>query len=181
MFLDPKERTVAIGVWVTSYSAGGAISPLIGGILLEYFWWGSVFLVGVPVMVMLLILGPILLPEFRDPKAGKLDLVSAALSLAAVLSIIYGLKKVAERGIEYESVLFFAAGIIVGALFLQRQKNLADDRRLNFLVVWCSVHPSGFTLLLPSSLLVHSFHISIPSISTWAFSGGLGCGPFRHL
>lgn len=126
MFLDPKERTLAIGVWVTSYSAGGAIGPLIGGILLEYFWWGSVFLVGVPVMVLLLILGPILLPEFRDPKAGKLDLVSAALSLTAVLSIIYGLKKGAESGIGYESVLSFVAGIIIGALFLRRQKKLAD-------------------------------------------------------
>ena len=85
MFLDPAQRTVAIGVWVSSYSVGGAIGPLLGGVLLEYFWWGSVFLLGVPVMVLLLVLGPMLLPEFRDPEAGRLDLLSAALSLAAVL------------------------------------------------------------------------------------------------
>jgi len=78
MFLDPRQRTVAIGVWVTSYSVGGAIGPLLGGVLLQYFWWGSVFLIGVPVMVLLLVLGPVLLPEFKDPNAGPLDLLSAA-------------------------------------------------------------------------------------------------------
>src|SRR5215210_5340687 len=92
MFLDPGQRTTAIGLWVASYSAGGAIGPLVGGVLLEFFWWGSVFLVSVPVMVLLLVLGPSLLPEFRDPQAGRLDLLSAALSLVAVLAVIFGLK-----------------------------------------------------------------------------------------
>src|SRR5215216_3710050 len=85
MFLDDKQRTVAISIWITSYSAGAAIGPPLGGLLLEYFWWGSVFLLAVPVMALLLILGPILLPEFRDPEAGRFDLPSAALSLVAVL------------------------------------------------------------------------------------------------
>src|SRR5688500_15459238 len=71
MFLDPGERTAAIGVWVMSYSAGAAVGPVIGGVLLEYFWWGSVFLINVPVMLLLLALGPVLLPEFRDPAAGR--------------------------------------------------------------------------------------------------------------
>jgi len=88
MFHDPDQRMVAIGVWGTSYAAGGAIGPLLGGILLEYFWWGSVFLVGVPVMLLLLILGPMLLPEFRDAKAGRVDLLSAAMSLVAVLAVL---------------------------------------------------------------------------------------------
>ena len=66
----PGQRTVAIGVWISSYSVGGAIGPLLGGVLLEHFWWGSVFLLGVPVMVLLLVLGPMLLPEFRDPEGG---------------------------------------------------------------------------------------------------------------
>jgi DHA2 family multidrug resistance protein-like MFS transporter len=88
MFLDPEQRTIAIGIWVISYSVGAAIGPLLGGIVLEYFWWGSVFLLGVPVMVLLLAVGPRLLPEFRDPQARRLDLPSAALSLAAVLLVI---------------------------------------------------------------------------------------------
>ncbi len=126
MFLDPGQRTFAIGVWVTSYSVGGGIGPLLGGILLEYFWWGSVFLIGVPVMVLLLVVGPLLLPEFRDPKAGRLDLLSAAQSLVAVLLVIYGLKKLAEDGLGWQPVVSTVLGLAVGALFVRRQRTLAD-------------------------------------------------------
>src|SRR5688572_28030502 len=126
MFLDPNQRTFAIGVWVTSYSVGGAIGPLLGGILLEYFHWGSVFLLGVPVMLLLLVLGPLLLPEYRDPKAGRLDLLSAALSLAAVLLVIYGLKRIAEGGLAWLPVVCIAIGLLVGFQFVRRQRRLAD-------------------------------------------------------
>ncbi len=124
MFADPAQRTVAIGVWITSFSAGGAIGPLIGGLLLEHFWWGSVFLVSVPVMVLLLVLGPLLLPEYRDPNAGRLDLASAALSLVAVLSLIYGLKRFAEDGMGWLPLVCVLAGMAVGAVFLRRQRTL---------------------------------------------------------
>ena len=125
MFLDPGQRTFAIGVWVTSYSVGGAIGPLLGGVLLEYFWWGSVFLLGVPVMVLLLVVGPVLLPEFRDPKAGRLDLLSAGQSLVAVLLVIYGLKKLAEDGVGWLPALSIVAGVGIGVLFVRRQRTLA--------------------------------------------------------
>ena len=92
MFRDPQQRTVAIGVWIASYSAGAAVGPLLGGVMLEFFWWGSVFLLGVPVMVLRWRVGPRLLPESRDEDAGRLDLTSAALSLAAVLLVVYGLR-----------------------------------------------------------------------------------------
>ena len=101
MFHHGHERQFAIGVWIASFSIGGAIGPLVGGVLLEWFHWGSVFLVAVPVMVLLLALGPILLPEYSDPAAGRLDLPSVALSLAAVLSTIYGLKRLAEHGPQW--------------------------------------------------------------------------------
>jgi DHA2 family multidrug resistance protein-like MFS transporter len=126
MFLDPAQRTLAIGVWITSYSAGGAIGPLLGGVMLEYFWWGSVFLIGVPVMVLLLMLGPVLLPEFRDPEAGRPDLLSAALSLVAVLAVIYGLKRIAEHGAGLPAVLAIVLGIAVGVVFVSRQRKLVD-------------------------------------------------------
>jgi MFS transporter, DHA2 family, multidrug resistance protein len=125
MFLDPQERTVAIGVWVTSYSVGGAIGPLLGGVLLEYFPWGSVFLLGVPVMLLLLAVGPVLLPEYRDPNPGRLDLASAGLSLAAVLLVIYGLKQLAEHGPGRLPAVAVAAGIVLGAVFVRRQRSLA--------------------------------------------------------
>jgi DHA2 family multidrug resistance protein-like MFS transporter len=126
MFLDPGQRTVAIGIWVTSYSVGAAIGPLLGGIVLQHFWWGAVFLMGVPVMLLLLVLGPMLLPEFRDPHAGRLDVPSAALSLAAVLSVIYGLKRIAEDGFQWLPVVSILVGVAVGFAFVRRQLALAD-------------------------------------------------------
>jgi MFS transporter, DHA2 family, multidrug resistance protein len=126
MFLDPHQRTVAIGVWITSFSAGAVIGPPLGGVLLEFFWWGSVFLLAVPVMALLLVLGPILLPEYRDPEAGRLDLVSAALSLAAVLAVIYGLKQTAQDGLGWLPALTIVAGLALGLVFVQRQRRLAD-------------------------------------------------------
>jgi MFS transporter, DHA2 family, multidrug resistance protein len=126
MFLDPQQRTVAISVWITSFSIGGAIGPLIGGILLQQFWWGSVFLISVPVMVLLLIVGPRFLPEYRDPTAGKLDLVSAAMSLVAVLSVIFGLKQIAQDGVALVPVLIVMTGIAIAILFGRRQLHLAS-------------------------------------------------------
>ena len=126
MFVDARERTIAIGLWISSYSAGAAIGPLIGGVLIEYFRWGSVFLISVPVMVLLLVLAPLLLPEYRDPQAGRLDLPSAGLSLAAVLATIYGLKHVAEHGFGWWPLLAIAAGVALGVVFVHRQRGLAD-------------------------------------------------------
>lgn len=126
MFLDSGQRRFAIGVWIASFSAGGAIGPLLGGLLLEHFWWGSVFLLNVPVMILLLVLGPSLLPEFRDPNPGRMDFVSAALSLAAVLAVIYGIKKLAGNSTVVLPVLSIVAGIVVGAVFVRRQRTLRD-------------------------------------------------------
>jgi MFS transporter, DHA2 family, multidrug resistance protein len=125
MFHDPHERTVAISVWITSYSAGAAIGPLLGGALLQYFWWGSVFLLAIPVMVLLLVLGPALLPEYRDPNAGRIDLASAALSLFAVLALIFGLKQAAQYGFSVLSMLAIFIGTGLAALFVRRQARLA--------------------------------------------------------
>ena len=126
MFRDPRERTVAIGVWATSLSVGAAIGPLLGGLLLSAFWWGSVFLLSVPVMALLLAVGPRLLPEYRDPEPGRFDLVSAALSLVAVLAVVYGIKHAAEHGVGSTALASVALGIAVGLAFLRRQTTLAD-------------------------------------------------------
>jgi DHA2 family multidrug resistance protein-like MFS transporter len=126
MFLDPRQRRLAVGVWITSFSAGGAIGPLLGGVLLRWFWWGSVFLLAVPVMALLLILGPMLLPEFRDPQPARLDLPSAGLSLTAVLAMIYGLKQLALAGIAWLPVLSILAGLALAVVFVRRQRRLPD-------------------------------------------------------
>lgn len=126
MFLDPKQRTVAIGIWVTGFSTGAAIGPLAGGLLLEYFWWGSVFLLGVPVMLLLLAVGPTLLPEYKDPHADRLDLLSAGLSLTGVLAVIYGVKQFAEHGLAPAATFSVLVGLAILAVFVQRQRTLAD-------------------------------------------------------
>src|SRR5215208_3372157 len=126
IFQDPDQRAFAIGVWATSFAAGAAIGPLAGGLLLEFFWWGSVFLLAVPVMALLLVLGPMLLPEFRDPEAGRLDLLSSAMSQAAVLAVIYGLKQIAAYGLEWLSVFCILVGLGIGAAFVRRQRTLTD-------------------------------------------------------
>jgi MFS transporter, DHA2 family, multidrug resistance protein len=126
MFLNPTQRTAAIGVWVSGFSVGAVIGPVVGGVLLEYFWWGSVFLIGVPVMVLLLAVGPLLLPEYRNSDAGRFDFTSVFLSLAAVLLVIYGLKRVAVNGLDWLPVLAVVVSIVLGAVFLRRQRTLAD-------------------------------------------------------
>ena len=124
MFLDPKQRSTAIGVWIAAYSAGGAIGPVLGGVLLEFFWWGSVFLIGVPVMGLLLILGPRTLPEYRDPQARRLDLTSAVVSLVGILAVVYGLKEIAQDGIAILPVLAILTGVVLGGVFVRRQLHL---------------------------------------------------------
>jgi MFS transporter, DHA2 family, multidrug resistance protein len=126
MFEDDQQRTVAIGIWVTSFSVGAAVGPLVGGVLLENFSWGSVFLLAVPVMALLLAIGPRLLPEYRDPSPGRLDLTSAGLSLVAVLAVIYGIKAIATDGPGVTGVAAALAGLTVGVVFLDRQRRLAD-------------------------------------------------------
>lgn len=126
MFLDAQQRTFAIGVWISSYSAGAAIGPLVGGALLTHYWWGSAFLIGVPVMILLLALGPFLLPEYRDPAAGRLDVISAAQSLGCVLLVIFGLKQIAQDGVGWMAAAAIVAGVAIGAAFVRRQRRLPD-------------------------------------------------------
>lgn len=126
MFTDGRERSIAIGIWIGAFSAGSAIGPILGGVVLEFFWWGAVFLLALPVMALLLILGPRVLPEYRDPEAGRLDLTSAAMSVAALLAIVFGLKRLAVTGVDAAAVLTVGVGVVVGALWVRRQQRLAD-------------------------------------------------------
>jgi DHA2 family multidrug resistance protein-like MFS transporter len=122
MFTDRRQRTAALGVWSASFALGGLLGPLIGGALLSRFWWGSVFLLALPVTVLLLVLGPRVLPEFRDPGATGFDVLGAAQSLLALLAIVYGIKRAAEGGGLLEAGAATLFGLLLGAAFLRRQR-----------------------------------------------------------
>ncbi|MFF8017279.1 MFS transporter [Streptomyces sp. NPDC007929] len=122
MFTDPGQRTKAIGVWSGVMTAGIALGSVMSGVLVEHFWWGSVFLVNLPAMLLLLILGPLLLPESRNPRPGRFDLLSVPLSMAAVLPVIYGLKELASEGWNVRYAMSVSAGLLFAALFVHRQR-----------------------------------------------------------
>jgi DHA2 family multidrug resistance protein-like MFS transporter len=126
MFHDPRQRKTAIATWTAGFSGGAALGPIVGGLLLDHFWWGSVFLINVPAMVLLLVAGPILLPEFRDPAPGRFDPLSVLLSLGAVLPVIYGIKQLAVDGVGTVPVLSVAVGTVLGLAFVLRQRALTD-------------------------------------------------------
>ncbi|MFG2870425.1 MFS transporter [Streptomyces sp. NPDC048338] len=133
IFHDPKERSLAIGIWGATASAGAAIGPVVGGALLQHFYWGSVFLINLPVMAVLVLVGIKLLPESRNPVAGPWDLISVGLSLVGVIGVVYAIKEVASHGMTWE----VAAAAVIGAAclhaFVRRQYALASpllDMRL---------------------------------------------------
>lgn len=124
MFVNPKEMGKAMGIWFSCFLGGQAIGPLVGGLLLQRFWWGSVFLMGVPVMIAVLVFAPMFLPEARHTFGGKLDLASVALSLAAILPFIYGLKDAANNGWSVTAVVTIVVGVLFGVVFIARQRKL---------------------------------------------------------
>ena len=126
MFRDPRQRGTAIAVWMSCFMGGMVIGPVVGGLLLSVAWWGSVFLLGVPVMVLLLVTAPKLLPEYRDEHAGRLDLASVALSLGAILPVVFALKEIAKDGLSTGVVVVLLCGLAAGAVFVRRQRRLAD-------------------------------------------------------
>jgi DHA2 family multidrug resistance protein-like MFS transporter len=124
MFRDERQRGQAIAIWATCQFTGGALGPVLAGFMLQHFWWGSVFLVAVPAMALLLLAGPFLLPEFRSDQAGRLDLASAGLSLAAALLMLYGIKQLIVEGVSVVPAAALVVGAAIGFLFVRRQLRL---------------------------------------------------------
>lgn len=126
MFVDPRQRALGFGIWATMFALGMALGPVMGGVLLEHFCWGAAFLIAVPVVGLLLLLAPVLLPEHRASHAGRLDLASVGLSIAAMLPVVYGLKQIAKDGFGLHPVGAITMGLVFAVLFVRRQRCLAD-------------------------------------------------------
>jgi DHA2 family multidrug resistance protein-like MFS transporter len=125
LFHDERERATAVSIWTAVTGGGVALGPVISGVLLSHFWWGSVFLVNLPFMVLLVVLVPLLVPEFRAPAAGRFDVAGSILSLATVLPVIWGLKELAAHGFATAYVASVVAGAGFGYAFLRRQRTAA--------------------------------------------------------
>jgi len=121
IFLNRDQRRLAIAVWASAFSAGSALGPVVGGILLEHFAWGSVFLIAVPVLIPLLIAAPLLVPESRDPNPGRIDLISIALSMATMIPVVYAIKSLAVDGPSLKAAAWAILGFGMGYLFVRRQ------------------------------------------------------------
>ncbi|MEU9122337.1 MFS transporter [Streptomyces sp. NPDC048506] len=122
LFHDAKQRGKAVAIWSVATTGGIAIGPVLSGVLLEHFWWGSVFLINAPAMVLLLVCGPLLLPEFKNPAAGRFDLPGSLLSLLTMLPIVYGIKETARNGLAAPPVIALVVGLLAGAAFVHRQR-----------------------------------------------------------
>ena len=127
MFTDPTERTKAIGIWTASLSAGIALGPIVGGLLLEAFWWGSVFLINVPVILALLLIAPLVVPEYRSTSTSRLDLVSVILAFGAILPVVWAAKSAAEDlSLTATTWVAFGIGLSAGTVFVVRQRRITS-------------------------------------------------------
>ncbi|WP_283133070.1 MFS transporter [Rhizohabitans arisaemae] len=153
MFTDPKQMGTAMGVWSGAAVLGISLGPTVGGLLLNSFWWGSIFLIGAPIMLLLMVTGPFLLPGRRPgTESGPLDLFSVALSLAAILPVIYGLKELARVGWSWQSGAAIVVGLAIGAVFARRQRRLPDPL-LDFGLFGIAAVAGGLTLYLLAGVI----------------------------
>src|SRR6478609_6025835 len=126
IFPEPNRRRLAVAIWAAGFSGGAALGPILGGWLVEYLWWCAVLLVAVPIILPLLVLGPALIPESRDPNPGPVDVPSIALSLLAMVPAVYGIKILATHGPAPEPLAALGVGLLMGYAFVRRQRRLAS-------------------------------------------------------
>lgn len=122
-FTDDDERSFAIGIWAAVASGGAALGPVIGGVMLEYFWWGSVFLINVPIVAVALVLGFLMVPARRGDASRRWDIVASVQIMVGLIGLAFAIKEVGRREATWETAL---AGAVIGTialvLFVRRQR-----------------------------------------------------------
>ncbi|MGP4114898.1 MFS transporter [Streptomyces sp. 4N509B] len=182
MFRDEGQRRLAIAIMFSAFSVGGALGPVVGGFLLEHFWWGAVFLINVPPTALLVLAGRRLLPERTERVTTPLDLPSVALSVVGVLGVVYGLQELAAghesqgsgAGAVGRNLAVAALGVLVLAVFVHRQRRLRHPLFDLTLLTNPRVGASLATLLLVGVGLVGMFYLFTQYLQ-WA----VGLSPLR--
>ncbi|MFG2958574.1 MFS transporter [Streptomyces sp. NPDC048291] len=172
MFTDPGQRAKAIGLWSGVMTGGIALGSVMSGILVEHFWWGSVFLVNLPAMALLLLVGPFLLPESRNPSPGRFDWLSVPLSMAAVLPVVYGVKEIPSEGWHPLYVVSVAVGLLFAALFVHRQRTTGSP-----LIPPALLTGRGFTPALVLNLVASLAMMGSAIFTTQYLQSVLGMSP----
>ncbi|MGO4785258.1 MFS transporter [Cryobacterium sp. W22_MBD10_FK3] len=121
LFLDARQRTLAIAVWAGAFAAGSSLGPIVGGVVLQHFHWGAVFLIAVPFLLPLVALARVLIPESKDPAPLRIDVLSVALSLLTLAPLVFAIKTLTHDGVGVLGVGALVLGLVAGALFLRRQ------------------------------------------------------------
>ncbi|SDH85563.1 MFS transporter [Agrococcus jejuensis] len=124
LFVDRVQRRLAIAIWATGFSVGSAVGPAVGGLLLAHFWWGSIFLLAIPLLLPMLVLVPLLVRESRDPKAPKVDLVGIVLAMLTLTPLAAAVKHVATDGVDAVAIGLAALATASGVLFVRRMQRV---------------------------------------------------------
>jgi MFS transporter, DHA2 family, multidrug resistance protein len=173
MFHDDKQRRTAIAIWTAATMSGIALGPVLSGFLLDHFWWGSVFLINVPFMILLLTLAPALVPEFRAPQPGRFDFISSLLSLGAVLPVIYGMQEIAASGADVARIAAITVGAAGGIAFVIRQA-----RRAHPMIDLTLFRSRGFSGAVALSLVAMFAVVGFAIFATQYLQSVLGMSPF---
>ncbi len=176
VFPDDTERRKAIAIWSITIASGAALGPVISGLLLTSFWWGSIFLINVPVVLVLVVAIPVFVPNTCAPRSAerKFDLLSGVLSLASILAGTWGIKEAAVNGVTAAAVTVFVLGLALGAAFLYRQVHLVHPmvdlslfRRPGFSPVLV-LNLTGFFLVIGNGVFTTQYLLEVQQLSPLA-------------
>lgn len=126
LFPDESERATAISLWLGGSMLGMIAGPLVGGLLLDSFWWGSVFVLGVPVMAVVLVFGPFVLPDYRVDANSPLDSGSVVLAVVGMLLFVYGAQSFGGDSLRVVAAVVLVAGLAALVAFVRRQRRIPE-------------------------------------------------------